>query len=317
VIHAVMAEFQFEGAAAESEAAELVAEADAEDGHAAEELANVIDGVVNGLRVSGSVREEDAVGFHREDVFGGCFRGDDGDVAIVIDEQSQNVLLDAVIVGDDTMARGGGLGGNFRGSRGGPTTDAYGGASGVEIERAFVPLVGFRDGNAAGEFLAGHRGQSFRFLHQLLGGRVVGGYDAAQCADIAEVANESARVDVPDDGNAVAFEVRLGGFAGAPVGSERRKFADDQAFDVRLRRFFVVKIGADISNVRISEADNLAGIAGVGEYFLIAGEPGIKNNFSATARASAGRAAVKYASVFQRENRAPCALLRQCGLRKS
>ena len=70
-------------------------------------------------------------------------------------------------------------------------------------------------------------------------------------------------------------------------------------------------IGADISDVRIREADNLAGITGVGKYFLIAGEAGIKNDFSAAARASAGRTAVKYASVFQRENRAPCALLRQ------
>jgi hypothetical protein len=131
------------------------------------------------------------------------------------------------------------------------------------------------------------------------------------------VADEGAGVDVPDDGNAVAFEVFLRGFPRAPVGGDRRKFADDQAFDVRLGRFFVVKIGADISDVRIGEADNLAGIAGVGEYFLIAGETGIENNFSATARASAGRAAVKYASVFQRENRAPCALLRQCVLRTS
>jgi hypothetical protein len=151
----------------------------------------------------------------------------------------------------------------------------------------------------------------------LLGGGVVCGDDAAQSADVAQVADQSARIDVPDDGDAVALEIGLGGFAGAPVGGERGEFADDQAFDVRLGGFFVVKIGADISDVRISEADDLAGITGVGEYFLIAGESGIENNFSATARASAGRAAVKYASVFQRENRAPCALLRQCVLRKS
>jgi hypothetical protein len=131
------------------------------------------------------------------------------------------------------------------------------------------------------------------------------------------VAHKSARIDIPNDGDAVPIEIILGGFARAPVGSKRRKFADDQAFDEGLRRFFVVKIGADISDVRVGKADDLAGITGVGEYFLITGEAGIKNNFSATARASAGRAAVKYASVFQRENRAPCGLLRQCVLRKS
>jgi hypothetical protein len=66
--------------------------------------------------------------------------------------------------------------------------------------------------------------------------------------------------------------------------------------------------------VRVSEADNLAGIAGVGENFLVTSEAGIKNDFSAVARASARRAAFKYSSVFQREDRATCELLRQCVL---
>jgi hypothetical protein len=53
--------------------------------------------------------------------------------------------------------------------------------------------------------------------------------------------------------------------------------------------------------VRISEADNLAGVAGVGENFLVTGKAGIKNDFAAAARDRAGRAAVKYAPVFQRK----------------
>ena len=113
------------------------------------------------------------------------------------------------------------------------------------------------------------------------------------------------------------LEILLCRFLRTPVGSQRRKFAHYQAFDVGLAGFLIVAIGADISDVRIGEANDLAGITGVGEYFLIAGEAGVKNNFSAAARASAGRAAVKYASVFQRENRALCALLRQCVLRTS
>jgi hypothetical protein len=66
--------------------------------------------------------------------------------------------------------------------------------------------------------------------------------------------------------------------------------------------------------VRVSKANNLAGIAGVGENFLVTGEAGIENDFSAVARASASRAALKYSSVFQREVRATCELLRQCVL---
>ena len=52
----------------------------------------------------------------------------------------------------------------------------------------------------------------------------------------------------------------------------------------------------------IREADNLAGIAGIGENFLVTGEAGIENDFAAAARASACRAAVKNSSVLEREN---------------
>ena len=55
--------------------------------------------------------------------------------------------------------------------------------------------------------------------------------------------------------------------------------------------------------MRISQADNLAGITGVGENFLVSGEAGIENDFAAAARDRARRAAVKYAPVFEREYR--------------
>ncbi len=82
-----MTKFQLEGlAAAEPGRAELVAETDAEDGDAAGELADIFDGVGGGLGIAGAVGEEDTLGFHGEDVFGGGARRDYCDVAVVIDE---------------------------------------------------------------------------------------------------------------------------------------------------------------------------------------------------------------------------------------
>jgi hypothetical protein len=130
------------------------------------------------------------------------------------------------------------------------------------------------------------------------------------------MAHERARVDVSNDRDAVAFEIRLRGFAGAPVGRKLGKFADDQPFDVGLAGFFIVEIRADVADVGIREADDLPGVAGIGEYFLIAGEAGIKNDFAATADASARRTAVKYSSVLERESRACCGGLVQCVLQK-
>jgi hypothetical protein len=55
--------------------------------------------------------------------------------------------------------------------------------------------------------------------------------------------------------------------------------------------------------VRISQADNLPGVAGIGENFLITGKAGVENDFAAAARNRACRAAVKDAPVFEREYR--------------
>jgi hypothetical protein len=63
--------------------------------------------------------------------------------------------------------------------------------------------------------------------------------------------------------------------------------------------------------VRVGQTDDLAGITRVGENFLISGEAGIENDFAAAARDRAGRAAIKYAPVFQRENRGSVLNFRQ------
>ena len=55
--------------------------------------------------------------------------------------------------------------------------------------------------------------------------------------------------------------------------------------------------------MRISQADDLPGVAGVSENFLVSGEAGIENDFTAAARDRARCAAVKDAPVFQRERR--------------
>ena len=82
--------------------------------------------------------------------------------------------------------------------------------------------------------------------------------------------------------------------------------------------FLVVHIDAHVSDVRIREADDLPGVAWIGEYFLIAGKAGVKNDFAATAGLSARRAAVKDSSVLERECRATFGRLLQCVvLRKS
>jgi hypothetical protein len=117
------------------------------------------------------------------------------------------------------------------------------------------------------------------------------------------VADQRPGIEVPDSGNFVAIQVELRRFRGTPVGRNLRKLPYNQRFDVRPRSFFVIKIRADISDVRIGQANDLARVAGIGENFLVTGEAGIKNDFAAAARNGAGCTPVKYASVLERKNR--------------
>jgi len=67
--------------------------------------------------------------------------------------------------------------------------------------------------------------------------------------------------------------------------------------------------------VRVRQADNLPGIAGIGENFLITGEAGVENDFAAAARNRAGRAAIKYAPVLERQSCGTMQNFGQCALR--
>jgi hypothetical protein len=139
-------------------------------------------------------------------------------------------------------------------------------------------------------------------VNQLVGGSSIRRNNSPQRTDFPDVTNERTRIDIPDDWNLVPIQIQMRGFGGTPVRSDGREFANNQRLDVRPRRFLVVQIGANISDVRVGQTDNLPGVAGVGEDFLVTSEAGIENNFAAVARDRASRAAVKDAPVLQREN---------------
>ena len=105
VVAAVVAEGQLVGARRRgAEAEELVAEADAEDRHLAEQRADGVDGVGDGRGVAGAVGEEDAVGLAGQHL--GRRRADAGTTSTVAmpAEVAQDRGLDAEVVGHDPRA---------------------------------------------------------------------------------------------------------------------------------------------------------------------------------------------------------------------
>src|SRR5215468_233012 len=101
MVRAVVAKLKLERLAAQCQAAELVAQTNSENGNSAKQLADVFLRIGDRFGITGSVRKEDAVGPQRQNIFGRGVRGNNGDVAMMINEQAQDVLLDAVIVGHD------------------------------------------------------------------------------------------------------------------------------------------------------------------------------------------------------------------------
>src|SRR5262252_5224501 len=103
MIRAVVPKFQLEGFAAKSQPAKLMSQANPKDGYLPNELANGFDSVPDRLRVARPVRKKYAVRLYSQCVLGRSLRRHDPHVAIVVHEQPQNVLLDAVIKRQHTM----------------------------------------------------------------------------------------------------------------------------------------------------------------------------------------------------------------------
>ena len=289
MVAAVMAELELVGFAAEGESAELVAQADAEDGHAAHHVADGADGVVDGLGVAGAVGEEDAVGLEGEDVSGGGFGGDDGDAAVFAAKHAQDVLLYAEVVGDNVERR-------FdlvvrRQER----------VAGLEARVGLVEVIGRLGGDDLGEVGAVHLADGAGAGNEGLRIRNVGRHDAAHHAVGAKVADQGAGIDLGEDGNGVALHVLIGDLLGAPVGADGGELADDEAFNVRPGSLVIGAVGAVIADLGIGEDDDLAGVGGVGSDFLVTGKGSIKNNLALAFAGVSVALALKDAPVFERK----------------
>src|SRR5260370_11056869 len=295
MIRAVMTELQLKGLPSQGQPANLMPKANPENWDVPDHFANVLDGVPHRLRVARTIRKKDSIRLHFQNVFGGSLSGHNIDFAVVVDEQAQDVLLDSVVVGHHTMSPRFRLCVRF--------AHLFGPRRNGNFDGAFIPPVRLRAGDAPGEFLPSHAGQLFGLENQLFGGSAIGGDHAAQCADIANVAYQGASIDVPNHGDLVAVQIELRRLRRAPVGGNLRKFAHNERFNVRPRGFLIFEVRADISDVRIGQTNDLPRITWVGENFLVTGEAGIENDFTAAARERARRPAIKDAPGIQREYR--------------
>src|SRR5262249_21976851 len=103
VIRPVMPKFQLERFASKRQPAKLMPEANPKDGYLPNKLADCFDSVANRLRIAGSIREKYAVRLYSKCVFRSSLGRNHPNVAIMIHEQPQDVLLDSVIEGKNAV----------------------------------------------------------------------------------------------------------------------------------------------------------------------------------------------------------------------
>ena len=117
------------------------------------------------------------------------------------------------------------------------------------------------------------------------------------------MAHQRARVEIGDHRDAGCWpRKRVGLLVGAPVAGDGGKLAHHQAFDVGARRFVIVAAGSVVADLRVGEDDDLAGIGRIGEYFLIAGEGGIEDDFAGPLGGRTKTPALEDGAVFQGED---------------
>ncbi len=261
-------------------------------GHAAHHPANALLRVGHGLRIARAVGQKNSIGLEREYIFRGGGRRNDRYAATLAHQSAQDVVLDAVVVGDDVVFR-----------RRIFHADNF---CGLMRAHAFVPLIHAARGDFLGEVSAIHLRNRACLRDQLIGVGLKHGDNAAHDAVVTQMAHQRARVDFGEHGNLVALQILFRDLLRAPVGADPRELAHDQALDVGTRGFVVVGVGAVIADFRIGEDYDLAGVGGVGENFLVSGDRGVKNNFPVTFTFSSVAFAAEDPAIFQRKDCLHC-----------
>ena len=278
-VAAVMAERHLEGAAAQSQGEQLMAEADAEHRHPADERAQRPDRGSGHRGVSGAVAEEHSVGIGGQHLFGrsaGRHDGHGGDLAQAL----QDGGLDAQVVGHHPA----GARSRCVGLRRGHLADQ-------------IDSVGARLGLGGGP----QRG--------LVGGAERAGHGAG----VADVAGEPAGVDPGDAGHAVEAQIGVERAGGAPAARAAGQVAHDHAPAAGPGRLAVGGVDAVVADVGIGEGDDLPGVGRIGHHLLVAAHHGVEHHL---ARGDVGGSSdglpLEHLSVAQHEQ-ARCGAAHRCG----
>ncbi len=95
-----------------------------------------------------------------------------------------------------------------------------------------------------------------------------------------EMAGERPGVDLADADHPRGVEVGLQLTGGSPGGGHGRVLAHDEAGHLGTGGFHVLPIHPVVPDVRIGHGHDLAGVRGIGQHLLVAGERGVEHHLA-------------------------------------
>ena len=247
-----------------------MAEADADHRLAADQFADRRGDRLHRSRVSGTVGQEEQVGIAAHHFAGRGLAGQQCDPAVAFQELVDDRGLDSGVERHDVRSLS------------------------VVFDR------GFR-GDLGSEVGSGHRWLGFD-----RGSRLV---DTCRCrkdpaphrAPVADVTDQGPGVDPGDRPDSVCLEpVEPATFGGRGIGMVPG-FAHDHAAGMGPARLHRPVRNPVVADHRIGEGDDLAGVGGIGDRFLVAGHRRVEDHFADPAFQGTAEQSVKPAAVFEQD----------------
>ena len=119
---------------------------------------------------------------------------------------------------------------------------------------------------------------------------------------LAQISSQATSVDASNAGNAGLLKAVSKRLLRAPVGGAGRQVLDDQAGGVNRPGFDVFGIQAGITNMRISQKDDLLAVTLVSQDLLIARHRCVENNLTDSGNRRSDRDPAENSSISQRQD---------------
>ena len=290
VVGTVVAMTHFQGLGAGGQGQQLVAETDAEYRNIGfQDFLDRLDRVVARLGIARTVGEEHAIRIERQHVTGRSLCRYHGQAAATGNQHTQNVQLDAVVIGNHVVWQLGSS--DFRV------------AVVFQIPHAGAPFVWLVAGDFLGQIHALEAGEAARQFQGLFFGGVVTHQNAAILrAFLTQDAGQATGIDTGDGDGAIFLQVLIERLLVAPVAGNQRQVANDQTSGPDAVGLGIFRRGAGVADVRVSQGNDLLGIGWIGKDFLIAGHGGVEHHLSDRLAIGPDGIAAKNAAVSKGQN---------------